>query len=115
MRTKRTSKQIAENFRKKFILSEDYRDAKENLDIIYKLIKKGGKYKKAAIEALEMANGDASDYETEDTPLQGKNYKADEKHLKSDLDLSGYLDSAVEMLLDDGMGRAIGTNSRPED
>jgi hypothetical protein len=83
-------------------LNETYRDAKENVDIIYAMLKKGGKeaqYVKTLFKDIK------SELNVIMSPADAK---ATLNLVNKIPELETYLDSAVEDALDDGMGRARG-------
>ena len=83
-------------------LTENYRDAKENVDIIYAMLKKGGKeaqYVKTLFKDIK------SELNVIMSPADAK---ATLNLVNKIPELETYLDSAVEDALDDGMGRARG-------
>jgi len=83
-------------------LNETYRDAKENVDIIYAMLKKGGK-------EAQYVKTLFKDIKSELNVIMSPNDAKATLNLVNKIpELETYLDSAVEDALDDGMGRARG-------
>jgi hypothetical protein len=83
-------------------LTETYRDAKENVAILHAMMKKGGKDAKRAKEIVKDIKDELSVIMSTTDP------KANLKLVNKVPELDEYLDDAIEMALDDGMGRARG-------
>ena len=86
-------------------LNETYRDAKENVAIIYAMLKKGGKEAKYVKELFKDIKDELSVIMSTTDP------KANLKLANKIPELDEYLDNAVEDALDDGMGRVRGMYS----
>lgn len=86
-------------------LNETYRDAKENVAIIYAMLKKGGKEAKYVKELFKDIKLDLA------ITLNPANAKETLKIANRVPELDEYLDNAVEDALDDGMGRVRGMYS----
>jgi hypothetical protein len=83
-------------------LNETYRDPKENVAILHAMMKKGGKDAKRAKEIVKDIKDELSVIMSTTDP------KANLKLVNKVPELDEYLDDAIEMALDDGMGRARG-------
>ena len=83
-------------------LTENYRDAKENVAIIHAMLKKGGKEAKYVKDLFKDIKDELSVIMSTTDP------KANLKLANKIPELDEYLDSAVEDALDDGMGRMRG-------
>ena len=83
-------------------LTENYRDAKENVDIIYAMLKKGGKEAQYVKELFKDIKSELS------VTMSPNDAKATLNLVNKSPELEAYLDSAVEDALDDGMGRVRG-------
>jgi hypothetical protein len=86
-------------------LNETYRDAKENVAILHAMMKKGGKDAKRAKEIVKDIKDELSVIMSTTDP------KANLKLVNKVPELDEYLDDAIEMALDDGMGRVRGMYS----
>ena len=83
-------------------LTENYRDAKENVAILHAMLTKGGKDAQRAKEIIKDIKDELSIVMSTFDP------KANLKLVNKVPELDEYLDSAVEDALDDGMGRMRG-------
>lgn len=83
-------------------LTENYRDAKENVAILHAMLTKGGKDAQRAKEIIKDIKDELSIIMSTFDP------KANLKLVNKVPELDEYLDSAVEDALDDGMGRMRG-------
>jgi hypothetical protein len=86
-------------------LNETYRDPKENVAILHAMMKKGGKDAKRAKEIVKDIKDELSVIMSTTDP------KANLKLVNKVPELDEYLDDAIEMALDDGMGRVRGMYS----
>jgi hypothetical protein len=86
-------------------LNETYRDPKENVAILHAMMKKGGKDAKRAKEIVKDIKDELSLVMSTTDP------KANLKLVNKVPELDEYLDDAIEMALDDGMGRVRGMYS----
>lgn len=86
-------------------LTENYRDAKENVDIIYAMLKKGGKEAQYVKTLFKDIKSELS------VTMSPNDAKATLNLVNKSPELEEYLDSAVEDALDDGMGRVRGMYS----
>ena len=100
MKTANLRKVIREEVRK--ALNEGYREPKENVAIIYDMLKKGGK-------EAQYVNDLFKDIKSELNIVMSLNDpKATLNLATQNQELAEYLDDAVEMALDNGMARARG-------
>lgn len=83
-------------------LNETYRDPKENVAILHGMLKKGGKDAKRAKDIIKGIKDELSVIMSTTDP------KANLKLVNKVTELDEYLDDAIEMALDDGMGRFKG-------
>jgi hypothetical protein len=83
-------------------LKETYRDPKENVAILHGMLKKGGKDAKRAKDIIKDIKDELSVIMSTTDP------KANLKLVNKVTELDEYLDDAIEMALDDGMGRFRG-------
>jgi len=83
-------------------LTETYRNPKENVAILHAMMKKGGKDAKRAKEIVKDIKDELSIIMSTTDP------KANLKLVNKVPELDEYLDDAIEMALDDGLGRIRG-------
>jgi len=84
------------------VLNENYRDPKKNVAILHAMLEKGGKDAKRAKEIIKDIKDELSIIMSTFDP------KANLKLVNKVPELDEYLDDAIEMALDDGMGRMRG-------
>jgi hypothetical protein len=100
MKTANLRKVIREEVRK--ALNEGYREPKQNVAIVYDMLKKGGKEAQYVKDLFKNIKSELNIVMSPNDPKATLNLATQNE------ELAEYLDDAVEMALDNGMARAKG-------